>query len=713
MPTATLGGFTILGSSPATWALREGTSPNIETFDVIPEDAGKLLAGGGPYALVLENVTVKNLWVIGEAPSESPYFRRVKVADRRWFWPYALVVRNYNIRQRTGYWRSPSVDGQLMLSEVMDKFQFAPWSLRNLPAGGDPSTALRWKAEEVIRDVFDEVFKSDLGMSPQLNLTDIRNDIPIEDLEIKDAGDVAIDRVLQYVPQMRVWIDYDGTVTVSNRTTGGEQIQKDKLLPELMGFGHIVTLNQSLLRPARINVYFTREIEVRFDFAEPSTYSGNTQVLNVESRVCDNVLPVPDFILPDPNPTWCEGTWITFNQAFDAWGKIADDVGYLDYDMLCKAFVPFMDIMSILQAVGANNTRVNWGARLAAVQQHWRQTFRINPRWKSRIKALRPYRVATLDTTTGKRSPAVAYCDYMTLGTQRLWMKNFRDATDQEFARNYVGYPSTGTVLDNTFKPAPGIVSIVDEDQGIIRLDFIMDPIRLTDCVIPGNMVESSRPSSRIDQVNNTYRPITFDSVIRGTQADNIPRLKPAHKIAFVMTAIPGAPNNNTQLHKVTIFPYDVGVKGTCQGPVWNVFVGANIETARIKWSDADAAVIEKAFGIGNDVPASANDEALYALDGLCVNLLGPSEGAASLRGIALAVAARIYGRLADHLVGSAAGIMNPALRPMGWISEIVHEIGTNGAPVTKMHMPDTIPALSLFSYLDPDTRATVMRLVK
>jgi hypothetical protein len=489
--------------------------------------------------------------------------------------------------------------------------------------------------------------------------------------------------------------------------------QMDKLLPELVGFGHIVTLNNALMRPARINVYFTREIEVRFDFAEPSTYVGGTQVLNAESRVCDNVLPVPDYQLPETNPTWCEGTWITMNQAFEAWGTLGEDVGYLNYDLLCKAFVPFMDIMSILQAVGSNDVRVDWGARLAAVQQHWRQTFRINPRWKSRIKALRPYRVATLDTTTGKRSPAVAYCDYMTLGTQRLWMKNFRDATDHEFARNYVGYPAAGTKLDSTFKPAPGIVSIVDEDQGIIRLDFIMDPIRLTDCVVPGNMVENSRPSARIDQVNNTYRPITFDSVIMGTQADSIPRLKPSHKIAFVMTAIPGAPNNNTQLQKVTVFPGDVRAKGDCRGPVWNVFVGSNIETARIKWSDDDSAAIERAFGIGNDVPASANDGAMTALDGLCVNLFGPSEGAASLRGIALAVAARIYGRLADHLVGSAAGAMNPALRPMGWISEIVHEIGTNGAPVSKMHMPDTIPALSLHSYLDPDTRATVMRLVK
>jgi hypothetical protein len=420
--------------------------------------------------------------------------------------------------------------------------------------------------------------------------------------------------------------------------------------------------------------------------------------------------------LPATSPKWAEGTWITFPEAMNAWGNLTAGFGQLNYDILCKAFVPFMDLWSALQVLGSQNDVADWGPRIAAVQKHWRQTFRINQRWNDRILSLRPYRVGTIDTTTGSRSPAVAYCNYASLGTQRLWLNNIRNGTDAQYARNYVCY-ADGDTLGSSNTPSPAVVSVVDEDQGIIRADFQVDVIRLTDMVLPGNIEDATIPTAQIDRAGRDFRPLTFDSVIRGTQADNIPRLKREHAIAFILTAVPGAPNNNTQLHRVPVTPGDVadivGTVGPCNGPEWNIRIGANIETARIKWQDSQSTVIERAFGIGTDVPAAqaADDSAI--LDTLCVNLTESGDNGASLKAIAKAAAARIYSRLADHYVGHASGIINGLLKPAGWIAEIVHEIATTGEPTTRLSLPEALPQLSLFGYMDANTRAIVNREVK
>jgi hypothetical protein len=234
--------------------------------------------------------------------------------------------------------------------------------------------------------------------------------------------------------------------------------------------------------------------------------------------------------------------------------------------------------------------------------------------------------------------------------------------------------------------------------------------------LLPGKLVAATVPTAKIDMAGREFRPVTFDSVIRTTTADRIPRLERQHRIAFILTAIPGAPNNLSQLQRVTVTPSDVsgmiGNVGACNGPEWNVRVGSNIETARYKWTDSQSENIEKAFGVNNEQPGVQYD-ALSALESSCVNLSGGAEGAASLQAIAKAVAARIYAQFADHFVGSASGIINGALHPAGWLAEVVHEVATSGETTSRIQMPERLPGLSLFSYLDQNSRAAIMHLVK
>jgi hypothetical protein len=173
------------------------------------------------------------------------------------------------------------------------------------------------------------------------------------------------------------------------------------------------------------------------------------------------------------------------------------------------------------------------------------------------------------------------------MGTQRLWLNNIRGGVEAQYARNYSCY-TDGDTLGALNTPAPAVVSVVDEDQGIIRADFQIDVIRLSDMVLPGNIEDATIPTAEIDKAGRSFRPLTFDSVIRGSESDHIPRLKSEYAIAFILTAVPGAPNNNTQLQSVPISPEDVSDIvpniGPCSGPEWNIRIGSNIETARFAW---------------------------------------------------------------------------------------------------------------------------------
>jgi hypothetical protein len=713
---ATLGGMTILGSAPARWCLREGTNPVIEFFDLRPEDAQALLGSTSAVTLHFEvpggAVDVKELWVLYEAPSDTPYYRRVAVADRRWFWPYAHVLRRYNMRKRTGVKRATSIDGVPENDPVLDNVAFHEWSLYS-PVGDNGSPSKRWRAVQALNDTMTDLLEPDMSSvaSIRVDLPQTAKDVPMEDVQIDDQGDAALHQLLKYLPEARVWIDYDGTIVIDSRVSGGEVNMVGALGSEIVGGGHVVRVNNALLRPKKINFYYTREIELRLDFAEPDSVSNTTAAMQAEDRVVENVLPSPDYQLEVNGQKMPEGAWITLPQAMVAWGDITASFGKLDYDILCKAFVPFMDLWGILQNLVSLHTDVDWGSRFAVLQSHWRQTFRLNPRWLARILSLRAYRVATIDRALGSRAPAIIYSNWCALGTQRLYLKNIIEQQKCEYARNYDVFPADG-ILGSDNRPAPATVTILDEDQGIIRADYQVDTVRLTDMVLPGVIEENCRPTARIDMAGRSFDPITFDSVITGTEADRIPRLKRSHKAAIILTAVPGAPNNRTQLQKVTVFP--TSNAGACQGPEWHVRIGSNIETARYQWSDDKASLIEQAFGVGADVAAANASDALTDMEGLCINLESGAVGAASLRAISDAAAARLWASLADHMVGTASGMLNAALWPAGWLGEVCHEIAAQtGAGTTRVTLPEQLPRFNLFGYMDSNTRAVVLKQVE
>lgn len=718
---ATLGGKPLLDSAAVAWPLRYGSRPAMVTVEMAPLDATAVSTSGGPVELVIDPgggsnfgggnpVRAQNLWVLNVQPGPDPFVSRVTIADRRWMWSYGHILRRYNMRRRTGVKMLTASNVQPAINSTAAQIAYWAWSLKN---------NVPWTAKDVLEDVLKEVGdieKEYAGSAPPIKI-DGRiaksvKGIPVEDLQVDDAGDQAVERILAYLPEAACYVDYDGSIVVTSRATGDEEGVLKAILPELVGDGHSDLVENALVRPKEIHVLFTREVEVRFDFLENSSASS-TQTALVDERRMENVLPIPDYSLTVNSRTVARGTYLTMDQAFTAWGNLPIIGKSMDHWMIQRAFIPHMDLWAAIGLAGERpNDRgelENWPGRIGAVQQHYRRTFRVNPRWTDRILSMRAYRVSTIDPQSGQRGPAPAFGDYSILYTQRSLWKNIAQGQNGDYVINRTAYPSDG-VLGADADLSPAEVSIPDSDQGIVHVDYKPNPVwGMNETILPGQVDQDSMPCA---DIGNRTRPISFDTVIGGKQP---PKLSSSFKLAVIVTCVPSSPNTDQQLHRVVIKPTDVSDSlpasqrtglSEARGPIMEVRIGAQVETARIAWIDSRATDIEKIFGVVAGDPD---------LSGLVINegAEGGGQTGASINAIAKAAAARIYASLVDRYEGGMAGYMNGQVRPAGWLPEVRHELRTNGEAVTVVEMPGEIPKLSLFGWLDSASRAAILRLAQ
>lgn len=718
-----IGGAHVISS--ATWALTTGTDPYVTSFNVLTEDADRLLDGPlRPVDLEIDagehgTATFKNLYVLQAAASPNPYHRRIVVADRRWFWRHAQVEGRFNIRRRIGTGRvgAPNIPE---LQPVVDTFAYAPWSTPD----GSGRAAARWSARAILNRVLDTAFQPERDLGNAAPTVSFRawpglDEIPIENLELAAAGPDAIRRVLGYIPEAEISLDSVGNVIIFNRASGGESGLTESIL-EAMNRGHIEKIDLRRVRPRQVHVYFRRECELRLD----TLASGETSTQ--DDRVMTNVLPIPDFSLEVDGETLTQGTWITFEQAFTAWGAMPG-IGVALSDEICRqAFIPGIGLWEALRLHGTKDPDAEWMGRVAAVEQHWRQTYRINRRWMDRIAEIRAERVALLDPTTGQRAPAQAFSNYCVISTNRTLYLARRDGItggDMPYAMNVVGYPKGGLIGPET-RAAPFQVSVLDSDQGVIRFDHIIDPLRMRDVVLPSMMetfgdgtgVASSptNPGPSANIVDQNRVPIAFNALTSSMKA---PALTASHKVATIITALQGSPNGKTQLTRIIINPEQVAglvppavaeQLTRCDGPVHEVIISPSVETARVAWYDSTGVLTERAFGIGVD----AQDADEYVdLSAITVNQ-GSDTSGASLTNIALAQAASVYAALGDRVQGNADAAFSPNLRPTGFLVAVEHKVASNGAVSTSVDLPEQVAPLDLAAYLDSGTYAIVKRMV-
>jgi len=751
---AKIGNIPLLADTPIRWSVQSGVRPVIETFHVMPKFGPQLekMGKAGPVTLTLKvnsaTVEAKNIWIIDIPPTSNPHILGVTVADRRWLWSFSHVRRLYNLRRQVGNKRIKT-DTLPQLDPVASEFWYLPASLNPPKAKGK-----RWKAQEIIKDIMngkkggggkkgnkgilDKETEKAGGQKAKLVIgDDIKEKLPVEDLILDDSGEAALFRVLQYLPQADVTVDLDGTVRIFSRVGGGEDQQLKNAGPEIVGDGHVDFVTNNLTRPKEIHVLFTRECEVRFDYEEKASAdtgsSSDTEDQIKDRRLLDNVLPVPDWQMykvsdrgrgPFDAGT---GTWINIDAALRAWNDTAANGAIpvndppaaiapgqikLDHKLIQRALVPFMDMWTGIGLAGMAVPDADWMARIAALQAHYRRTFRINRKWMDRIESIRAYRAGTVDAATGTRAPALVWSDYAVVPSLRGWLKA---RAKQAFVMNRAGGIDPDAPITKDKTPASADVLIVDSDQGILRAEYKVDPFKSFDTIIPGLVYGSGEkpPTADINKKGRKNRSNFFNGVGKSNGLNSASRLSPNHRISFIVSCVPATPNSNEQLHRVVVKPKDVkdlipgklaeGLNDT-DAPAMEVRVQPGVEVARIRWLDAKRKEIEKIFGQREGEPNLA---------GLVLNHdpKKPRDDGASLTAIARAVAARVYATMADRMTGTSGGFMTSSVKCDGWLKQASFTIDPSGKATTDIQLEPQIPQMSMHTFLDESTRHILMRM--
>ena len=765
-----LGGYPVLASSDVRWKLTSGVRPHIGTFDMTPLDAMAVISQPSLDLHIGDDIKVENLFPLGYAPSENPRIRKVRVADRRVWWSYKFINRMYNKRRNVGFKRMTDPTSAAELQPVVPKVWYRRWTLKNQNPDVDPSNA-KWSATEVIEDILKELQKPEkdafgstfpftvFGQGPNLSTLDV------EDLQLKDNGDVALSRVLSFLPGTDVYVQYDGRVIVySKNDIAREEFMIDELGPRVVAEGDYRFVSNELLRPKKVNVYFQYMPEIRFDADETP---GVTRT--IDERFSENVLPVPDYQLAlkdssgnnvtDANGSsiiLAQGTWITIEEAFNSWGIPPgfNNTTKLTHDLVQKAMVPYMSIFPGLQLAGAFQPDADWGARIASLQANYRRTYRINRQWVDRVHKILGFRTSLVNPTTGTRAPATAYSDFSYLTGERALFNESKGGVgpkSMSYCINIKGHPAIGnqpaskniSSAPNLAHSVPGAVKIVDADQGILRVNYILDPYRMFENILPSMVTLANKendidafgrpnfagPASTILQhsqnggangniingiADTNARPVCWGALGKA-HLDALPKLTKNHKMSMIFTAIPGAPNSNASLFRIPIEPSQVesnlpslGIEPadlTSLGPEMDVYIGAKTECARIAWDDDYATTIQEIF-----LNTDGKDQSDKVKD-LVLNYSKTTTAGASLSEIALGAATRVYASLIDRYVGTKTGTLTKDITPAGWISDVELSVSPKGEAFTSMTMPTAIAPIDLFSFLDSDTRAVILGL--
>ncbi|RLB44676.1 MAG: hypothetical protein DRH30_00930 [Deltaproteobacteria bacterium] len=660
----------------ARWAFQCGVQPYVGIFTGDEDAMEKIATTAGAVSLTLrgarKSITIKELFVIGEGPRRDPWSRTVIVADKRIFWNRIHVRKSFNIRRRSGDLRRETDDGPgkkqapAQAQNVSQDIGFRETSLLN----GKP-----YNAAEAVGAVLDSVvgkgnWSGDLSKFPQGE---------VDSMEIDDPGDVALRRVFALLPGADVWIDRNGGVIVKDAANTGDAEDEIEGLLFLEGSDIPAQVDLSQMRPQNVNVLFTPEQEIRLDFRE-NIRKGSSNFW------VENVIQSPDEKITVAGKTILRGMWVEASALITAWQSEPGSQNLTE--SFIRMFWPSAELEKIVVLLGSMNPEVDWVGRLSALRAHYRRTYRIPKFWMDRFESFRAYRCSVRDPETGTFGSSPVWQDYAVKFSSK---GAFFNVSKQGVAANVLGGVDIGKPLSGS-KPAPGRLSVLDAELGIIQVQFLVD--------YAGNL-GTIYPSAFVDELSTAPRvkfPVCADGT-RDGRLGAVYSLRPKHRMSTIITAVPAAPNSAARLMAITIpsamalsrLPARTRAKiGESKGINWSVRVAPQIATARYAWENGKAAAIKRVMGgtAAQDTEDSfdkLNHPSIAVvrtlLDGQLVNEI-------ELLFFAESLAAGIYATMTDHTEGVFAVDMNPNLRPVGNIQAVTHTITGDGASITGIVMP-------------------------
>lgn len=691
-PKGWLDGFELDASSPIGWTFTSGFAPSRRVFTLERGRAESIAERATAGQSVLEiqidghgREVIERLTVLGGVgPASRPELGTLTVEDLRGAWADRHVYGRFNVRRRTGERRRPAPNLPLAVQPVTDDVAFAPWSI-------DGNT--RWTITRMLGRIFGQLLRD--GEHFEVRELTARA-LPLEGLVLDDAGDGAVRRLLGYFGGLvDLFVDSDGTVVVYDRT---DESEMRRLLglppgfrrgatrtrgaqatsaapPSVVGPPLWALRNRALERAQAVDVLLSRLIELRWDGQdEPSDLSDQGEAGDLPLHLV-MILRVPDLELEIPEApgrparTVLIGSWITFTEALAAWNALGWPGGRtLTMAELRRRAVEPQALFALFAPPLLDEEGV-YARRLTALLSSLRQSYRLRREWRDRLGELFAARAEMRDPENGTWAPAEVFANYATLLTRRGQEKAM-SAHPKNCALfvNRFAAPDAASILSTAIgdmRPSPALVTIEDQDQGVLRLQWLLEPAigerQIFYSALKGESIPSADPTGEI--IFASFAHLSDD-----------------HEVSIVLTTIAVAPNDARALHRVRVTPEEVeqflGLElGPCLGPVAQLRVQpANRRAvARFAWDDGRAAEIRQAFSFRDadaGSPTSAfgdplNEDEIYAL--------------------AIAAAARYYSTRLDAVSGSLATGWWPGVRPCGSLGSVLYTVDTDGRPLTTL----------------------------
>lgn len=652
-----LGGVELAGNAPVTWRFQSGVTPYTTTVQVHSTDAGDLEALlGEPTVLTILDargvlLEIKDVYILHRAPTDSHARAAFVIADKRWTWNRRLIAHDFNVPKKTGNRTGYGADVPIQNLVTVDEYDFAPWSIK------DDGT--RYTAQEALELVLGQLTGDDYEIASFPYDGDPSGQISVQGVHLRDPGDSALNRLLSFIPGARVFVRADGKVVVYDATDTSAVRQYINLLPRTSWSGEVETwIGRGAIRPAQVRVHYQREVELPVEYFDD--YAGNTSSAPTRNApflecVLPTVDPVTTIVDYDPElgreveKEVPPGTWVEMSRWLQAMDADRPD-GSLPWTFeTIKRYWVAGDLDGVLGGRGLDlDEDGNVSLRIQALKQHFRQTFRLNRRYTDRIRSLRAVRTVVLDPVTGARAKAPSWgqaCVIPSTKGQRMAARG-PDGSGAVFRNvDYLAPSDGGEELIRT-SPGPADVQVLDEDLGIFRLQWIVSPYGTEERYIPSKLVDSTGAPRVVtrDLAEQESAPMMAGAEIES--GTNGIFLAPQMRMKAILTIVPAAPNDTSQFHRIDVDSTEVAGRfsGSLEiqdgtGPVWDLFITPNEETAR--------------FAISSTNDASQSVRELLGLEG------DGFDADDDLPGYVLANDGDQGGRhLAEHAIAAAAEVL-------------------------------------------------------
>jgi len=553
----------------------------------------------------------------------------------------------------------------------------------------------------------------------------------LQNVTLRDQGDVALSRLLSYIPGADIYINADGKAVVYDATDLDQVENYFRTLPPSTWSGdRAAWIDRKAIRPSKVVVHYQREVETVFEFDDD--LGGTSASPSRDAPFVENVIPTvdPETTIEEYDPVADQvvgkvvppGTWVRF----DKWLSAMDDdrpSGSLPWTFeTIKRHWLKGDLDGVLGARGLDfDEDANVSMRVQALKQHFRQTFRINRRYMERVRDLRAVRVALLDPVTGARAPAAAWGQACVIPTTKgKYMAARKDTNKAGVFRN-VDYIAPSKVGDTNLidtAPGPARVNIVDKDIGVFRIEWLASPYGDVESFVPCHLVGASGSPMVItrDLSQQDGAPTGAGMVVEG--GTNGIFLRDTVELKAMLTIVPAAPNNERQFHRVEVEAGDVKDLFTSEfriqagkGPTLEVFTPPGEATARFAWKDDDdaRATIQQLLGLDDDDPRTAG------LDGPELNGFVLINEERHLSDHSISLGAELLANFADNVQGTiTTKVPKSGLKLVGNLAGSTLRVAS--APSAKVDAVHQFPGqqrqVSRFALMSDPARAILLGVV-